>query len=251
VTGYPRPLTSIHQIEVTSFCNLRCSYCPSKQLPKLRGKPSEHIALETYERALSWAAYFNAAGTQGELSLTGIGETLLHPEWRELVRLARHVLPHNFICFSTNGLLLDDDACAFLAEHRVAVFVSLHRPEKAGPAINAARRHGILADTNVSAATSSFDWAGLLADKWAVTAPATTCEYLRSGWGVVLADGRVTTCCLDATGAGVVGHVDDELGSLALKPWGDDQVGCAACHMEVPALDRDSVGDRPTHPVAA
>jgi hypothetical protein len=234
MTSYPRPLTSIHQIEVTSFCNLRCSYCPSRKLPKLRGVPNEHIGLDTYERALEWARFFDAQGTQGELSLTGIGETLLHPEWRELVRLARTVLPDNFICFSTNGLLLDDDACSFLREHRVAVFVSLHRPEKAGPAINAARRHGILVDTNASAATSSFDWAGLLPD-WEVTAPkGNPCEYLRSGWGVVLSDGRVTTCCLDATGAGVGGHVDDPVGSLAIGPWGDERVGCSACHERVP-----------------
>ncbi len=148
--------------------------------------------------------------------------------------MAREALPDSFICFSTNGLLLDDEACAHLRDHRVAVFVSLHRPEKAGPAINAARRAGILADTNASAATSSFDWAGLLADKWAVTAPTTACAYLRHGWGVVLADGRVTACCLDATGAGVVGHVDDRIGSLSIGPWGDEKVGCEACHERVP-----------------
>lgn len=234
MTTYPRPLTSIHQIEVTSFCNLRCHYCPSPKLSKLRGRPSEHISLENYRRALLWAQHFEARGTQGELSLTGIGETLLHPQWHELVRLARDALPKNFICFSTNGLLLDEDACAFLAAHRVAVFVSLHRPEKAGPAINAARRAGILAATNASAATSSFDWAGTLAGKWEVTAPSRVCEYLRTGWGVVLADGRVTTCCLDATGAGVVGHVDDEIGSLSIAPWGTDKQGCTACHETVP-----------------
>ncbi len=149
--------------------------------------------------------------------------------------MAREALPRNFICFSTNGLLLDDEACRVLREHRVAVFVSLHRPEKAGPAINAARRAGILVDTNASAATSSFDWAGLLADKWQVSAPVgNPCEYLRSGWGVVLADGRVTACCLDATGAGVVGHVDDRIGSLSIGPWGDENVGCEACHERVP-----------------
>lgn len=235
MSGYPRPLTSIHQVEPSSFCNLACRYCPSKQLPKLRGVPNTHIDLKVFERALAWAKHFDALGTQGELSLTGIGETLLHPEWRELVHLAREALPRNFICFSTNGLLLDDEACAHLAEHRVAVFVSLHRPEKAGPAINAARRHGILVDTNASAATSSFDWAGLLADKWEVTAPkGNPCAYLQRGWGVVLADGRLTTCCLDATGAGVVGHVDDAIGSLSIGPWGDEKVGCTACHERVP-----------------
>ncbi len=234
--SYPRPLTSIHQIEPSSHCNLRCSYCPSRNLPKLRGVPNTHITIPTFRRALDWAVYFHARGTQGELSLTGIGETLLHPEWRTLVTMARDALPENFLCFSTNGLLLDDDACAFLRAHRVAVFVSLHRPEKAGPAINAARRHGILVDVNASAATSSFDWAGLLAERWEVTAPkGNACEYLRTGWGVVLADGRITTCCLDATGAGVVGHVDDEIGSLSIAPWGDEQVGCIACHERVPS----------------
>ena len=232
---YPRPLTSIHQIEPTSHCNLRCRYCPSPILPKLRGQPATHIAMPVFERALMWAEHFDSRGTQGELSLTGIGETLLHPRWRDLVRMARETLPRNFICFSTNGLLLDDDACAYLAEYRIAVFVSLHRPEKAGPAINAARRAGILVDTNASAATSSFDWAGTLAGKWEVTAPAgNPCAYLQRGWGVVLADGRVTTCCLDATGAGVVGHVDDPIGSLSIGPWGDENVGCSACHERVP-----------------
>lgn len=233
--SYPRPLTSIHQCEVTSHCNLRCSYCPSKILPKLRNQPATHITLATFERALHWCQHFERLGTQGELSLTGIGETLLHPEWRELVRMAREALPRNFICFSTNGLLLDADACSLLAHYKVAVFVSLHRPEKAGPAINAARRAGILVDTNASAATSSFDWAGLLADRWEVTAPkGNPCAYLQRGWGVVLADGRVTTCCLDATGAGVVGHVDDPIGSLSIGPWGDEKVGCSACHERTP-----------------
>lgn len=196
------------------------------------------MTVDTFARALEWCKHFERKGTQGELSLTGIGETLLHPEWRTLVKLAREALPTSFICFSTNGLLLDDDACRHLAEHQVAVFVSLHRPEKAGPAINAARRAGILVDTNASAATSSFDWAGLLADKWQVTAPVgNACAYLRDGWSVVLADGRVTTCCLDATGAGVVGHVDDKIGSLSIAPWGDEKVGCEACHERVPELE--------------
>jgi hypothetical protein len=107
--------------------------------------------------------------TQGELSLTGIGETLLHPEWADLVRLAREALPTNYINFSTNGLLLTDSVCEVLAEHGIRVWVSLHRPEKAGPALNRAARWGILDGPNASAATSSFDWAGQI--DWEVTAP--------------------------------------------------------------------------------
>jgi hypothetical protein len=187
------------------------------------------MSLETFERALEWCKHFDQAGTQGELSLTGIGETLLHPEWRTLVRLAREALPSNFINFSTNGLTLDDDACKVLREHQIAVFVSLHRPEKAGPAIEAAKRAGIYAGPNASAATSSFDWAGQV--DWEVSAPSAVCEWLRQGWGNVLVDGRISTCCLDAAAQGVVGHVDDPIEQGAeIQPY----VLCKTCHLQTP-----------------
>lgn len=227
VVSYPRPITAIHQIEVTTHCNLRCVYCPSPKLEEHRGTPKTDMALATFERALHWC---KSLPDQGELSITGIGETLLHPQWEELVATAREALPTNFINFSTNGLLLDDNACAHLAEYEVGVFVSLHRPEKAGPAIERAKRWGIYLAENASAAINAMDWAGQL--DWHVSAPATTCDWLRRGWGSVLVDGRITTCCLDAAGKGVVGHVDDEPGSLVIEPYSL----CGSCHMQVPEV---------------
>ena len=230
---YPRPLTAIHQIEVTSRCNLRCVYCPSPKLDKPadeggHGRAKIDMAIDTFERALEWAAHFQGAGTQGELSLTGIGEPLLHPEFPEMLRLAREALPDNDLVFSTNGLLLDRAMCEAIAPYRPKVYVSLHRPEKAGPAIELAREYGILSGHNTASVLSSFDWAGQV--DWHVSAPSSPCAYLAFGWGVVLSDGRVTTCCLDASGVGVVGHVDDEIGSLSVKPYGL----CGDCHMTVP-----------------
>lgn len=222
--SYPRPVTSVHQIEVTTLCNLRCVYCPSPRLEQHRGQPKQHMTLDVFERALAWARHFAREGTQGELSLTGIGETLLHPDWQTMVRLAREALPDSFINFSTNGLLLDDEACEFLASQRCAVFVSLHRPEKAGPAIEAAKRHGILMTHNASAAISSFDWAGQV--DWHVSAPRSPCEWLRDGWCAVLVDGRVTRCCLDAAGSGAFAHVDDDPAGVVTSPWSL----CESCH---------------------
>jgi hypothetical protein len=236
---YPRPITSIHQIELSSHCNLRCVYCPSKDLDKPRdqggfGREKLHMSIAHFRRALEWAVYFEQRGTQGELALTGIGEAIMHPHFVSFLAAAREALPDNLITFSTNGLLLTDELCARIAPFNPRVYVSLHRPEKAKPAIDAARKHGLLADTNAAFATDAFDWAGTL--DWSVSIPedAVTCEYLRTGWSVVLADGRITTCCLDAAGDGVVGHVDDELGSLAIGPWGDESAGCRACHMVTP-----------------
>lgn len=238
---YPRPITSIHQIEVTSRCNLRCVYCPSPKLDTPieqggHGRAKQDMTLDTYRRALEWAAHFDGEGTQGELSLTGIGEGTLHPEFVQLVRLAREALPDNPIVFSTNGLLVDDDLCERLKPYNPRIFVSLHRPEKAKGAIDAARRWELLAGTNDSFATNAFDWAGAL--DWAVSIPAESvpCAYLGLGWSVVLADGQIVTCCLDSTGASGVGHVDDEIGSLSIEPWQDERTGagCEQCHMVVP-----------------
>lgn len=242
--GYPRRIASIHQVEISSRCNLKCVYCPSRHLDKPldvggSGREKIDITAEHFARALEWAVQFEAEGTQGELALTGVGEALLHPQFVEFVRLAREALPSNLITFSTNGILLTDELCEQLAPYRPAIFVSTHRPEKAGPAINVARRWGLLAGTNTSFATEAFDWAGGV--DWEVQIPQdkVTCEFLRVGWAVVLADGRITTCCLDATGGGSVGHITDEIGSLAIGPWGAPgpngrPVGCEQCHMRVP-----------------
>ena len=191
---------------------------------------------ETFEAALSLVLFFCRQGTQTELSLTGIGESLLHPRFLEMVERSRAVIgPARPLIVTTNGLLLTEEMCAALAPFRPQVFVSLHRPEKAAFAVEAAKRHGILAGINNSFATASFDWAGYQQNWTPIrSAPKIACEYLRSGWCVVLVDGRIATCCLDATGASVVGHVRDDPERLALAPWGDEKSGCKACHMEVP-----------------
>lgn len=227
--SYPRAVTTIHQIEVTTRCNLRCKYCPSPNLPKIRGQAPMDMSIATFERALEWCKHFDNAGTMPELSLTGIGETLLHPEWPKLMRLARNALPDMFINFSTNGLLLDRDACYVLKALNIRVFVSLHRPEKAGPAIQLAHEFDIFEDYNEQAATSAMDWAGQV--DWYVSACAEPCVWLRDGRANVLVDGRITTCCMDAAGVGVVAHVDDPVGVAEIKPYSL----CDGCHMTVPA----------------
>ena len=231
--NYPRPITEIHQIEPTTFCDLRCVYCPSKDLDKARyrGQPRMHMELDVFAAALEWARWFEVHGTQRELNLTGIGETLLHPQLAELCEMARDALPTVPICFSTNGLKLTDDICRMLAEHDITLDVSLHRPEKAGPAIEKAKRHGIFHSANAGASVSSFDWAGQL--NWPVSAPKGPCAWLGIGWANVLVDGRITACCYDAAAKGVVGHVVDDrdkIGTLGIKPF----ELCGPCHLSPP-----------------
>lgn len=231
--NYPRPVRDVHQLELTTRCQLKCVYCPHH--PQL---PREKVDMDwdTFEASLDLVRFFVRQGTQTELSLTGIGESMLHPRFVEMVAAARATVgPQRPLTLTTNGLLLDDAMCEALKPFRPQIFVSLHRPEKAALAIVAARKAGLLAGRNTAFADSAFNWAGYQ-ENWTpiVSAPNIPCEFLRSGWCVILVDGRIATCCLDADGSSVIGDVKDNPEKLALKPWGDAKRGCAACHMSVP-----------------
>lgn len=221
-----RAIQQIKQIEVTTRCNLRCKYCPH---PKMQ-RPKEDMSWETFKKALTWVKYFLELGLQKELSFTGIGESTMHPQFPDMLRAARALDVNMPIVFSTNGLpTFTEEIAALCAELNIGVMVSLHRPEVAGKAVELCKKYGILKFINAQFVDAAFNWAGQVPD-WHVTAPALTCEYLRSGWGVVLQDGQITTCCLDAENKGVVGSVSDTPGSLKIKPFSL----CASCHMKLP-----------------
>ena len=221
-----RLIQEIHQIEVTSRCNLACKYCPH---PKMQ-RPKADMDWLTFLRAMLWVTYFYERGLQKELSFTGIGEATLHLKFIPMLIYARQHCPDLPILFSTNGLpTFTEEIAQACQELNVGVMISLHRPEVAGRAVELAKKYGVLKYVNNSAATEAFDWAGQV-DWFNSTQENIVCEYLRSGWGVVLQDGQITTCCLDAENRGVVGTVWDDPGSLSIEPY----ELCKSCHMELP-----------------
>lgn len=225
--AFPRRVTMIHQIEITSRCQLRCSYCPSPRIMKgeLPGRPAMDMTREVYERALYHVAAGVRAGTQGELNLAGIGESTLHPEFFDFVRLAREAVgPSIPLIIATNGIIATPELAELFVREQVNVWVSLHRPEKAGLAVQLYRAAGVLRGISHDPSVNANDWAGQVA--WHNSpGNAIPCEWLRQGYAMVLSDGRVTACCFDVTGEGVGGHVNDEtLG--ATSPYRI----CADCH---------------------
>ena len=220
------PIVQIHQIEITSRCNLRCKYCPH---PKMQ-RPKEDMPWEVFTESLKWVKYFLGQGQQRELSFTGIGESTMHPKFVEMLEAARALNANMPIVFSTNGLpTFTEEIAQACQKLNVGVMVSLHRPEVAGKAIELAKKYNILKFVNTQFADGAFDWAGQI-EGWYVSAPKLICEYLRSGWGVILQDGKITTCCLDAENKGVIGTVYDQPGSLSSQPFSL----CASCHMQLP-----------------
>ena len=232
----PRLITTLHQIELSSKCQLKCVYCPSPTMKR----PQGFMAREHFLAALDWVRLFVRRWTQGELNLAGTGESTLHPDFPEFIGLARAALgPVQALLFPTNGIALTEEIVEACVRHDCRVYVSLHQGSRAGmPAIQLAKRRGVLAGYSVDAAVQPTDWAGQVKD-WPVSfTEETRCPWIREGWCMVLSDGRLTTCSFDAEGAGVVGLVTDAPGSLSVAPYSL----CASCHQQIGVIGHEQWG---------
>lgn len=219
------PLREIHEIEFTSRCNLACRYCPH---PKMKRAKAD-MSIATFERTMLHVQHLVDAGTQGEVSLTGIGEALMHPHFKPWAAMVREVIGDSRkLVLSTNGLLMTKDIAEFLARLDAHVYVSGHRPEKAGPAIELLKAAGCKVGANTAFMDNAIDWAGQV--EWFVSTDAHMCSYLQKRWAAVRQDGSVNTCCMDAESLAPIGSVYDAIGSL--RTWATDV--CRNCSLVVP-----------------
>lgn len=218
---YPKQIRSIHQIEITSRCNLACPYCVSKDLK--RDKMDMSIA--TYLQALTWVNQFVSQGTQKELNLAGIGESTIHPRFVEYVSLARKMLGSSIkLVIASNGLAITEELAKALHPYNLRIYISMHRPEKSGPAIEILKKYKLLDGYSIDPSLSAIDWAGQV--DWFTSCEFTPCPFLVNGQVMVMADGRITTCCLDGSGIGAIGDIRQDVESLKLQPY----ELCKTCH---------------------
>lgn len=109
------------EVVLTTWCNLRCSYCYQGTRRDLR-----RMGWETLRRALDLLV--GSASPRPRLSFYG-GEPLLEfPSIRRAVGYLDEALPAGRTAryaITTNGTLLDDGVAEFLAEHRFTVHLSL------------------------------------------------------------------------------------------------------------------------------
>lgn len=230
--------TSLHQIEVTSTCNLRCAYClwPTMTRPKV------HISEAHWQAALTWVRHFVRHGTQGELLLFGTGEPFLHPDFPRFAMEAREVIgPGRRLVTTSNGLAVTPELVDALRPSGIRVYVSLHRPEKAEKAARLLWHAGLLEDTVVDAVMSPNSWGGQVQWYDRVTdreAGATVdgpkaapydkrpvCPWTGAGWLFVAADGTFRNCCYANGDTPVMAMVTDAPTGLDVQPWS----ACGAC----------------------
>jgi hypothetical protein len=213
-TRFSFAVRELHQIEITSRCNLRCVYCVHRSMPRSKADMADDV----YEAALGWASHFVKTGSQRSLNLAGIGESTLHPDFVRYVHWAREAVGDGCdLVLATNGLLMTDDVADAIAPARPQVFVSLHRPEKAGPAIEALKRAGILAGVSADPSVAATDWAGQV--KWHRSAAPRACMWVKGGQVFAMSDGRLTTCSFDGQGEETLGSVFDDLTQLRTRPY--------------------------------
>lgn len=215
----------IHQIEITSQCNLRCKYCVH---PKMK-REKIHMSEEVYIKAIDLAKQCVEKHGQNELNLCGIGESTMHPNFVAFLAYAREQLPGIRLVIASNGVKVKEEYVEAMAKYRMDYFVSLHRPEVAGPAIELGKKYGVLRGVSADPSIASMDWAGQV--DWHVSCQTgTPCPWLAQKMAMVTAEGDLVQCCLDGDGIGKIGTIYDNLDEIEAKPY----ELCPTCSHSIP-----------------
>src|SRR5690349_13292469 len=101
-TAYPRVI----QIELTSYCNATCFFCAHTWSER----PQQHLDKALYKKIIDELKTFEIPINW--LYLTGLGEPMMHPHWRELYDYSRW-MP---CAFTTNCSLLKKEDIDFIMD---------------------------------------------------------------------------------------------------------------------------------------
>lgn len=108
VSDFPTHL----DIEVTSFCNLACPFCPRTIQIKNRTFPSvKHIELSLYKKIIMEGAEKGLSSVK----LNYLGEPLMHPDIIEIIRFTKEQGIEE-VMFNSNGVLLTEEMSLKLLE---------------------------------------------------------------------------------------------------------------------------------------
>jgi len=203
----------IYQIEVSGLCNMRCSYCPYPTSKREKG----FMSISTFKKSMELVKKLN----QNKICLHNFGEPLVHPKIVEFVKIAReHV---DKVSFSTNGALLTRELAISLKNAGLTkLILSAHDLKTLIRAVYNCRGLNLVKPNQISL-IFYHDWANTAKRKtlssyfYRLFPKPEECCFIKKDWVVILWDGRINSCCIDADGIGVLGSVFDE-DPLKLKP---------------------------------
>jgi MoaA/NifB/PqqE/SkfB family radical SAM enzyme len=97
------------QLDITHKCNLACAMCPRNAL----SLGSDEMALDVFSGIVDRVSHLNLE----MVSLTGMGEPLMHPHLFKMIRLFKN--KQVAVSTTTNGLLLDETRIEKLIDNRL------------------------------------------------------------------------------------------------------------------------------------
>jgi len=207
-----RTMKTIYQVEVSNHCNLTCHYCPHPGQKRSKG----NMSLETFERVLE----LHITLQQRRVALHNFGDPLMHPNIVEFVRMAKAKV--GLVTMSTNGVALTKDMALQLKEAGLDLLAISKHTNDADAAIEVAESIDLRMTVRKK---FDHDWGGTAKPHKVHFRPITerdlplSCAFLQDQMAVVLWNGDVNVCCVDAEGRGVVGNVREaNITSQVLAP---------------------------------
>lgn len=188
----------VFSVELTSQCNLSCSYCPHPGLQR----PKEHMPLEVFERILEYPMMFDIVCAHN------FGEPLLYPDLLKAASMSRD--RGLSFGFSTNAVLLDMDVLAGLVEAGLRwIKISFHFDKGRRLLEEAQRRFPGIA-VIASELQDKHDFAGQVGGEGLrdrAEHPGGECLFRKYDLAVISSQAEVLACCIDAEGMSSLGPV--------------------------------------------
>jgi hypothetical protein len=221
----------IKNLEIASVCSFACPYCPCKDQGEHRevGLMSE----EVFSKSLEWLKFFIKQGTQAELNFFGVGESLLHPRFLEMLERTRDVMPlHVPLIMNTNGTHVTEELVREMARIGLdKIDITDHDALTTMKAIQVFKKVGIRWGYSRDAIVNPNNWGGLVKG-WVEKEdhPRALCPWVSRGQVMIMSNGDVTRCCQDAFARGIICTVWDNLPEFDHTPF----VQCLTCHEDIP-----------------
>ncbi len=118
-------LFKIVEIEINSYCNLACSYCPNREYQR---KEKGDMALSDYLKIIDQLVEL---GFKGRISHEFYGEPTLHPDYDEIIRTTKERLPQCKIELYSNATRLTKERIEGLFERGLdEILVTIHEGQE-------------------------------------------------------------------------------------------------------------------------
>lgn len=221
-------ITTINTIEISSICDFKCPYCPAQAQKKHRD--TGFMTWEVFEATIDWCKHFCVKGTQKEINLFGVGEPTLHKDLIKFIEYARKKLPFRQILhINTNGNTMTERLARELKRAGLNhIGITGHKPHPIAKTIRICQDVGLEFHLSFDPILQPNNWAGQV--DWFEPRYSYPCHWLDTGQIMVMSNGDVTTCCIDAFARGKFGTIFDDLTELRTRP----HEVCRNCHHIVP-----------------